>query len=62
MVEVFRRAGVLSFFMAAYDVFERDYKIAWVMQRMGAFSVERDGSDRQSMKEAVRTIAGGNMP
>ena len=59
MFEAFRQAGVWSFFMAAYEVFERDYKIAWVMQRMGAFSVDRDGSDRQSMKEAVRTIVGG---
>ena len=59
MVETCRQIGVWSFFMAAYDVFERDAKVAWMMQRMGAFSVDRDVSDRQSLKEAVRTVIDG---
>ena len=59
MVETCRQIGLWSFFMAAYDVFERDAKVAWVMQRMGAFSVDRDGSDRQSLKEAVRSVIDG---
>jgi 1-acyl-sn-glycerol-3-phosphate acyltransferase len=45
--------------MAAYDVFERDSKVAWMMQRMGAFSVNRDGSDRQSLKDAIETVIDG---
>jgi 1-acyl-sn-glycerol-3-phosphate acyltransferase len=59
MVEACRQIGLWSFFMAAYDLFERDAKVAWVMQRMGAFSVDRDGSDRRSLKEAVRTVTDG---
>ena len=59
MVETCRQIGLWSFFMAAYDVFERDAKVAWVMQRMGAFSVDRDGSDRQSLKDAVRSVIDG---
>ncbi|MBC8325214.1 MAG: 1-acyl-sn-glycerol-3-phosphate acyltransferase [Verrucomicrobia subdivision 3 bacterium] len=59
MVETCRQIKLWSFFMAAYDVFERDAKVAWVMQRMGAFSVDRDGSDRQSLKEAVRSVIDG---
>ena len=58
-IEIFRQIGVRSLFMAAYDVFERDARVAWFMQRMGAFSVDRDGSDRQSMKEALRTVVAG---
>ena len=59
MVETCRQIGVWSFFMAAYDVFERDSKVAWMMQRMGAFSVNRDGSDRQSLKDAIETVIDG---
>ena len=59
MVEACRQIGLWSIFMAAYDVFERDPKLAWVMQRMGAFSVNRDGSDRQSLKDAVETVIDG---
>jgi len=59
MVEVLRQVGVRSLFMAAYDVFERSAVNAWFMQRLGAFSVDRDGSDRQSMKEALRTVTEG---
>ncbi len=59
MIEACRQIGLWSFFMAAYDVFERDSRVAWVMQRMGAFSVNRDGSDRQSLKDAVETVIDG---
>ncbi|MBI61451.1 MAG: hypothetical protein CMO79_03455 [Verrucomicrobiales bacterium] len=59
MVEACRQIDLWSFFMAAYDVFERDSRVAWVMQRMGAFSVNRDGSDRQSLKDAVETVIDG---
>lgn len=59
MVEACRQVGLWSFFMAAYDVFERDSKVAWMMQRMGAFSVNRDGSDRQSLKDAIETVIDG---
>ena len=59
MIEACRQVGLWSFFMAAYDVFERDSKVAWMMQRMGAFSVNRDGSDRQSLKDAIETVIDG---
>jgi 1-acyl-sn-glycerol-3-phosphate acyltransferase len=59
MIEACRQVGLWSFFMAAYDVFERDSKVAWMMQRMGAFSVNRDGSDRQSLKDAIETVVDG---
>ncbi len=59
MIEACRQVDLWSFFMAAYDVFERDSKVAWMMQRMGAFSVNRDGSDRQSLKDAIETVIDG---
>ena len=48
-----------SFFMAAYDVFERNALHAWLMQRMGAFSVDRDGSDMHSLKQSIATLESG---
>ena len=59
MAEACRKVGVWSIFMAAYDVFLRSRAQGWVMQRMGAFSVNRDGSDRRSMKDAIATVIDG---
>lgn len=59
MVEACRQVGVWSIFMAAYDVFLRSRAQGWLMQRMGAFSVNRDGSDRRSMKDAIATVIDG---
>jgi hypothetical protein len=59
MSEVQRRLGMHSCYMAAYDVFQRDKLNAWIMQRFGAFSVDRDGSDRASMKFAMDILKEG---
>ena len=34
----------------------------WVMQRLGTFSVDREGTDRQAMDQAARTLARGKFP
>ena len=59
MTEVHRRLGLRSCFMAAYDVFLRGSCRAWLMQKNGAFSIDREGSDKQSMKEAIRILKEG---
>ena len=59
MSEVQRRLGISSIYMAAYDVFLRGKAVAWVMQRAGAFSVDREGSDRKSMAEALKWLERG---
>jgi hypothetical protein len=59
MVEVQRQLGLPTLFMAAYDVFLRSKLDAWVMRKTGAFSVDRDGSDRQSMNTAVKALVDG---
>ncbi|MCB1232385.1 MAG: 1-acyl-sn-glycerol-3-phosphate acyltransferase [Verrucomicrobiae bacterium] len=59
MTEVQRRLGTPSCFMAAYDVFLRGRINGWVMQRAGAFSVDREGSDRKSMAEALKWLNAG---
>ena len=62
MSEVTRRLGIRPSFMAAYDVFARSRIQAWIMQRTGAFSVDREGSDRKSMKCATEVLVKGRHP
>lgn len=57
--EALRRVGVSTHTMAAYDVFLRSRINAWIMQRMGVFSVDREGSDKRAMKQAMSTLAAG---
>lgn len=58
-LEAQRQAGFTSQMMAAYDVFLRSRIDAWVMQKMGAFSVDREGSDQRAMKEAAAVLTRG---
>jgi 1-acyl-sn-glycerol-3-phosphate acyltransferase len=58
--EAQRQIGVPSLYMAAYDVFLRNKFEGWCMQRAGAFSVDREGSDKPSMKAAIQAMAAGD--
>jgi 1-acyl-sn-glycerol-3-phosphate acyltransferase len=58
-VEMHRQLKTPSMFMAAYDVFLRSRITAWVMQRTGCFSVDREGSDSQAMKQAMQSLVDG---
>ena len=57
--EVHRRLGIDSCFMAAYDVFLRSPFCAWSMQRLGNFSIDREGSDRKAMAAAIDVLKNG---
>ena len=57
--EVHRRLGIDSCFMAAYDVFLRSRFCAWSMQRLGNFSIDREGSDRKAMAAAIDVLKEG---
>ncbi|MDB4721476.1 1-acyl-sn-glycerol-3-phosphate acyltransferase [Verrucomicrobiales bacterium] len=60
--EVCRRMEKTPSFMAAYDVFARNKFASWFMQRIGAFSVDREGSDRKAMKCAAQILEEGQYP
>ncbi len=62
VTEVLRRCGLPAVFMAAYDVFLRGKFQAWLMQRTGSFSVDRDAGDTQSLKTAIQVLAEGHAP
>ncbi len=57
--EIHRRLGVDSCFMAAYDVFLRSKFCEWSMQRLGNFSIDREGSDRKAMAAAINVLKEG---
>ncbi|MBB6430995.1 lysophospholipid acyltransferase family protein [Algisphaera agarilytica] len=58
-LEALRQLGISSLLMAAYDVFLRGRVHRFTMQRMGAFAVDRDGSDPKPMKQALATLEAG---
>jgi 1-acyl-sn-glycerol-3-phosphate acyltransferase len=62
MMEVCRQLQEKPAFMAAYDVFARGKLANWIMQRIGAFSVDREGSDRKSMKCSTEILTAGEYP
>lgn len=58
-IESLRQTGFSTQMMAAYDVFLRSRLDAWVMQKLGAFSVDREGGDQRAMKEAAGVLTKG---
>ncbi|HEX5269914.1 MAG TPA: lysophospholipid acyltransferase family protein, partial [Gemmataceae bacterium] len=61
MMEVGRRAHRPFAFMAAWQIFRTHWGLdGWVLQRMGAFSVDREGCDRRAIRQAVECLSGGH--
>jgi hypothetical protein len=61
MMEVGRRARRPFSFMAAWQIFRTHWGLdGWVLQRMGAFSVDREGCDRRAIRQAVEFLSGGH--
>jgi len=60
ITEMHRRLGVPLRFMAAYDVFLRTKFNAWCVQKLGHFSIDREGSDRKAMTTAIDTLKEGD--
>ncbi len=48
--------------MASWHLFNQQWLIRWAIRRMGAFSVNREGVDRQSISTAVDLLAEGKRP
>jgi 1-acyl-sn-glycerol-3-phosphate acyltransferase len=60
MMEVSSRAGRRFHFMAAWQIFRPHWGLdGWCLQRMGAFSVDREGCDRRAVKQAVELLTTG---
>jgi 1-acyl-sn-glycerol-3-phosphate acyltransferase len=60
MADVSRQLGQQFYYMAAWQVFRFQWGLAgFVMQRMGAFSVDREGCDRRAVKQGIDLLANG---
>jgi hypothetical protein len=47
--------------MAAWQIFRPHWGLdGWCLQRLGAFSVDREGCDRRAVKQAVEILTSGN--
>ena len=58
-----RRAGIPLHFMAARELFDTGMGIRGkVLQRVGVFSIDREGTDLRSIKEAMRIVYEGRFP
>jgi 1-acyl-sn-glycerol-3-phosphate acyltransferase len=62
MMELLARHGMQPLFMAAREVFEVSPLAAWALQRMGVFSVDRDGPDLSAIKTAITLLEKGTNP
>ena len=59
MTEAFRQLGATSCFMAAYELFHRGKLAAWLLPRIGVFSVDREGSDTKALRAAGTVLREG---
>jgi 1-acyl-sn-glycerol-3-phosphate acyltransferase len=60
MMEVGRRLGRQLHFMAAWQIFRPHWGLdGWILQRMGAFSVDREGCDRRAIHQATEILTTG---
>lgn len=62
LTEAFRQLRLPVCFMAAYDVFLRSPLTAWVMQRLGHFSIDRETPDRKAVSTAIGILSAGATP
>src|SRR5689334_16112250 len=56
--ELGRRAGIAFNYMSARELF--CFPFAWVLQRLGAYSVRRGAPDRESLRCTRRLLGEGN--
>ncbi|MEX0325386.1 MAG: lysophospholipid acyltransferase family protein [Puniceicoccaceae bacterium] len=62
MLTVGRRFGFAPHFMAAREGFEKSALHRWVLQRAGAFSINREGADLAAIKMAIHVLQEGKFP
>lgn len=60
MLEASRRLGRRFYFMAAWQMFRAHGGLdGFVLQRLGAFSVDREGCDRRAIQQAIALLTSG---
>jgi 1-acyl-sn-glycerol-3-phosphate acyltransferase len=60
MMEMSKKLGRPLYFMAAWQIFRAHWGIdGFCLQRLGAFSVDREGCDRRAVKQALEILTTG---
>ncbi len=62
IITVGRRCKFAFHFMAAREGFENNRLESWILQRGGAFSINREGADLASIKMAMKILQAGEFP
>jgi 1-acyl-sn-glycerol-3-phosphate acyltransferase len=62
LIELCGRHGLRPAFMGAREIFEVNALVAWSLQSMGVFSVDRDGPDLSAIKTAISLLEKGGEP
>ena len=62
MITIGRRHNIGFHFMAAREGFEKSRLDRWVLQKAGAFSINREGADLASIKMAIKILQAGQYP
>src|SRR3970282_234877 len=57
-----RHVACYMFAMASWHLFNQDRFTAWAIQKMGGFSVYREGMDRQAIQTAIDILAQARRP
>ena len=57
-----RQLGCHVYAMASWHLFNQDRFTAWAIRRMGAFSVYREGIDRQAINTAIHILQTAQRP
>lgn len=60
--ELCRQVGVVPFTMASWHIFMQTKWQRFLLRRLGAFSVYREGLDRQSLQAAIDILQAGKRP
>jgi len=55
-------ADCLIYAMASWHLFNQNWKMAWAIRKMGGFSVNREGEDRQSVSTAIQILVEAERP
>lgn len=57
-----RKASTLLFIIASWHLFKQSRFTAWYLRRAGAFSIYREGIDKQALKAAVEILSQATRP
>ena len=62
LLQLARRLNQTLFIMASSHLFRGSRSLGFVLRRLGAFSVYREGVDRQSVQAAIDLLVNGQRP